>query len=80
MAGCGPLGQECHSNTFELRDRPFIGDISGVQSGFGLDQHDVDFLIGDRAVLNASWHNNKFAFFDDGFAIPEFHSQRAFDH
>jgi len=37
----------------------------------------MDFLVGGRAVLDAPWNNNEFAFLDCGFVVAEFHPQRA---
>jgi hypothetical protein len=70
----------CRSNSFELRDGPFVGDISRVQGGLRFDEHDMNFLVGDREMLDTARNNDKFAFAHDGFAVAEFHAQRAFDH
>ena len=37
------------SDALELGDGPFVGDITGVQSGFRFDEHDVNFFVGDGA-------------------------------
>jgi len=52
MAGSGSP-RERISNALELGDRPFVGDISRVQRRFWFNQDDVDFFVGDGAVLHA---------------------------
>jgi hypothetical protein len=56
----------------------FACDISGVQGAGGFDQKNVNFLIGDGEMLHPMRHDDEFALADDGFAIAEFHAQRAF--
>jgi hypothetical protein len=66
-------------NALELGDGPFIGDISGIPSGLRFDKNDVNFSLGDRAVFDTAWDDDKFAFVDDGFMVAEFHAQGAFN-
>jgi hypothetical protein len=70
----------CRSNSFELRDGPFVGEISRVQGSLRFDEHDMNFLVGDGEMLDTARNNDEFAFAHDGFAVAELHAQRAFDH
>ena len=54
-------------------------NVSGVERGFRLHQDEVDFFVGDRAMLDAARNDDEFAFADERFAIAELHAQRAFD-
>src|SRR5262249_19087665 len=68
------------SDVLEFCDRPFVRDISRVQSRFWLNQHDVDFLVRDGAMLYAARHDDEFTRADSLLAIAKFHSQRAMHH
>jgi len=46
MAGFGsPPEQLADSDTLELGDRPFVGDVPGVQCRFWFDQDNVDLFV-----------------------------------
>jgi hypothetical protein len=81
MAG-GPLPRQqlWRSNSFELRDGPFVGEIARVQGSLWFDEYDVNFFVGDGEMLDTARNNDKFAFTHHGFAVAELHAQRAFDH
>jgi hypothetical protein len=66
-------------NALELGDGPFVGDISGVQSGFRFDQDDMNFFVGHGAVFDPARDDDKFAFADDHFMVAKFHAQCALD-
>jgi hypothetical protein len=40
----------------------------------------MDFVVGDRAMLNAMGNDDEFAFANYGFVIAKLHAQHAFDH
>jgi hypothetical protein len=40
----------------------------------------MDFVVGDRAMLNAMGNDDEFAFANYGFMIAKLHTQHAFDH
>ena len=81
MAGRrSPREQFADSDALELGDRPFVGDIAGVQRRFWFDQDDVDLFVSSRTVLDAARHDDKFAFVDDGFVAAKLHPQRAFHY
>ncbi len=67
------------SDALELGDSPFVGDVSGVERGFRLNQNDVHFFVRNRAMLDASRNDDEFTFMNYGFVIAELHAQRAFD-
>jgi hypothetical protein len=77
--GRRPQEQVKDSDTLELGDGPFVSDVSGIQSGFRFDEHDVNFLVGDGAVLYPARDDDEFPFTHDGFVIAELHAQSPFD-
>jgi len=78
MAGFGsPPEQLADSDTLELGDRPFVGDVPGVQCRFWFDQDNVDLFVRNGAVLDAVRDDNKFAFTHQTLTIAEFHAEGA---
>jgi hypothetical protein len=67
------------SDALELGDGPFVIDITCIECGFGLDEKQVDFLVGSGTMLDAFRHDYEFAGVDHGFVIAEFHAKCAFD-
>jgi hypothetical protein len=65
------------SDVFELGDRPFVGDVAGVQSRFRFDEDDVDFLVRHGAMLDAAGDDDEFAGANYRLVVSEFHAQRA---
>jgi len=51
----------------ELGDSLSLVMLPVFNVDFGSIRIDVDFLVSDRAVLDAARHDDKFAFLDDGF-------------
>jgi hypothetical protein len=81
MAGLLRLRQRVsESDSLELGDRPFIGDVSRIQSRFWLEEHDVNFVVGDGEMFDAARDDDEFALTHERFMVAEFHAQRAFDH
>jgi hypothetical protein len=68
-----------NSDALELGDGPFVGDVSGVESGFRFNQDDVHFFVGGGAMFDSARDDDEFAFVDDGFMVAELHAQHAFD-
>src|SRR6266566_2937448 len=68
------------SDALELGDRPFVGDIAGVERGFRFEEHHMNFFIGDGKMLDAVRHDDELALSDDRFAVAEFHEQYALCH
>jgi hypothetical protein len=66
------------SDVLELGDSPFISDVSGIQSGFRLDEDDMNFLVRGGAVLHATRNDDKFAFTHESFVVAELHAQGSF--
>jgi hypothetical protein len=78
MGGSGPLQEQFSgSDALEPGDRPFIGDVAGVQGRFWFDQDNVDLFVRNGAVLDAVRDDNEFAFAHQTFTIAEFHAERA---
>src|SRR5438309_5060917 len=67
------------SDALELDDRPFVGDVPGVQRRIRFDQDNVDLFVRDGAVLDAVRDHNEFAFAHHTFTIAEFHAEGALD-
>jgi hypothetical protein len=67
------------SDSLELGDRPFVGDVSSIQSRLWLDEDDVDFIVGDGEMFDAARDNDELALTHERFVVTEFHAQRAFD-
>jgi hypothetical protein len=81
MAGLSrPRRRVPESDSLELCDRPFVGDVSRIQSCFWLEEHDVDFVVGDGEMFDAARDDDEFAFTHERFVVAEFHAQRAFDN
>src|SRR4029077_16639514 len=80
MAGRGSrLERSRGSNALKLGDCPFVGYVSGVQSGFRFNQDDVDFFVGDGTMFDAARDDDKFPFVDDGLVAAKLHAQAPFD-
>jgi hypothetical protein len=80
MAGGRPPQEQVNgSDALELGNSPFVGDVSGVQCGFRLDQNDVDFFLSYGEMFHSARHDHKFALVHYRFAITEPHAQSAFD-
>jgi hypothetical protein len=65
------------SDSLELRGRPFIGDVPGIECCFWLDENDVDFVVGDGEMFDAARDDDEFPFAHERFLVTEFHAQRA---
>jgi hypothetical protein len=72
--------QELRSDSLELRGRPFVGNVSGVERRFWLDENDVDFFVGDGEMFDAARDDDEFPFAHERFIVAEFHAQHAFDN
>jgi len=67
-----PREQVVNSDVLELGDCPFVGNVSGIQSGFRFDEHDMNFLVRDGAVLHTARDDDEFTFAHDGFMVRNF--------
>src|SRR5207248_11522648 len=73
-----PCEQRAWSDALELGDRPFVDKVSGIQSRFWFDQHNMNFFVGRGTVLDAVRHDDELAFAHHCLSVAKFHSQRAF--
>jgi hypothetical protein len=74
-----PRQRALESDSLEPGDRPFVSDVSRIQSRFWFDEHDMGFIVGDGEMFNAARDDDEFALTHERFVAAEFHAQRAFD-
>src|SRR5277367_5265515 len=67
------------SNALQFGARPVAGHVSGIESGFGFEEYEMDFFVGDRQMFYAFGHDYEFAGTDGAFAIAETHAQGSGD-
>src|SRR6516164_559431 len=72
--GCG------RSDSFQLRQSPFVGDVPGVQGRLGLKEQNLRLFVGYRKMLHAARDDDEFAWTYDFLVIAEFHAHAAFNH
>jgi hypothetical protein len=68
------------SDFLQLGGGQFAFDISGVEGRSGLEQENLNLLLGERAVLDAALDDNEFARFKPFAAVGEIHAETPFDH
>src|SRR5215470_8691891 len=66
------------SNPIQLRNRPFILKISGIQRRLRFEQNHMRFFISDRQMLDASRHDEEFTLAHKSVAVAKFHAEHAF--
>src|SRR6266540_3188128 len=64
----------------ELLDRPRVAHVARVQGRGRLEQHDIDFLIRHRAMLDAPRHDDELPLRQLDGAIAEVHPKPSPDH
>ncbi len=62
----------------KIRNRPVILFITGIQCGLWLEKDDMCFLLRNRKVLHAFWHNDKFSLIQMHISIPKLKQKLSF--
>jgi len=68
------------SDPLRFLNRPLILHVARVQRSGRLEQQHLNLLLGDRAVLDASWHDEELTFFQPDVAVPVLHPESSLDH
>lgn len=63
-----------------LLDGAFGANVPCIQRRGWLKEQDVCFLVGDWAVLDLVWDNDKFTFLEPDVPVAKLHAKSAFDH
>src|SRR6202030_4276788 len=69
---------DCVLEPLQFYHRPFVAHITGVESGLGLEQDNMDFVVGFWHVLDAFRDDDEFAGRDKNVAVAEAHVHAAF--
>jgi len=69
-------------DALQVSNRPLVDDITGIQRGSRLEQHDPTLFFGNRTVLNPTWNDDEFAFIDPllllaAVLVPRVHAKAA---
>ena len=54
--------------------------VARVESPGRLEEQHMDLLVGDRAVLDASGHDQKLALLELDLSVPKLHAESPFEH
>ena len=72
-----------NSDSLQVLYRFLVAHVAGVERGFGFEQHEVNFVVGDGLMFHAMRHDDEFAFAHQGFAflgaVEKFHAQGALE-
>ncbi len=74
----GPLFLDL--NPLWVFNRPLILHVPGVESPRRLEEQYMDLLFSNRAMLDASRHNQKLTLFQTDVTVPELHPESPLDH
>src|SRR5262245_59447243 len=70
----GQPGQPA-SDPLQLLDRPLVADVSRVQGRGGLEEEDVDLLLGHGPVLDAAGDDQELSLFQPDVAVAQLHAE-----
>jgi hypothetical protein len=68
---------DCVLEPLQFYHRPLVAHITGVEGGLGLEQDNMDFVLGFGHALDAFLDDDEFAGIDENLAIAEAHFHSA---